>query len=298
MRCKVSVSETFDRKFNKSMRGYNTEEVDAALDALLRYCDELEDANREFEIANNDLIDDKTSLNNYISELLTEKEELQRKLKEISERVASVEGLYNGYREKFGEARDMITKAKSSSSEIIARAEARAEIITEEARRKQEDEKRKFDIEIEKRRALIEKLDICYNEFCDNIKEKLGAMLDRVDSFAASPALPHDLPKMRPIIDNVDTEIAELDAFFEEAQPQTPTEPILPTDVEEDEVEIVEEPQMTPYDLDSSDEDSTDDDVIFYESNKPVIGSKMSQMKSSLDEINQKVIKKKTTPHI
>ena len=33
----MSVSETFDRKFNKSMRGYNTEEVDAALDALLRY---------------------------------------------------------------------------------------------------------------------------------------------------------------------------------------------------------------------------------------------------------------------
>ena len=59
----MSVSETFDRKFNKCMRGYNPEEVDAAIDALLRYCDELEDATREFEIANNDLIDDRSELN-------------------------------------------------------------------------------------------------------------------------------------------------------------------------------------------------------------------------------------------
>ena len=58
----MSVSENFDRKFNKCMRGYNPDEVDAAVDALLRYCDELEDANREFEIANNDLIDEKREL--------------------------------------------------------------------------------------------------------------------------------------------------------------------------------------------------------------------------------------------
>ncbi len=293
----MSVSETFDRKFNKSMRGYNTEEVDAALDALLRYCDELEDANREFEIANNDLIDDKTELNKYISELVSEKEDLEKKLKEMRERVATVEGLYNGYREKFGEARDMITKAKSSSSEIIARAEAKAEIISEEARKKQEDELLKFDIEIEKRRALIENLDVCYNDFCSDIKNRLVAMLDRVDSFAASPALPNGLPEMRPIIEEKADDIAELEDVFAKTPISESKVTAPPVDDDEDEVEIIEEPQMTPYDLDTSPtEVDTENDVTFYESTENT--SKISQMKSTLNEINQRVIKKKSTPHI
>ena len=291
----MSVSETFDRKFNKSMRGYNTDEVDAALDALLRYCDELEDANREFEIANNDLIDDKTNLNKYISELVSEKEELEKKLKEMRERVATVEGLYNGYREKFGEARDMITKAKASSSEIIARAEAKAELIADESRKKQEDELRRFDIEVEKRRALVESLDICYNEFCSDIKNKLGAMLDRVDSFSASPALPIGLPESRPIIEEKTEEISELENIFEAPQISKNEESIASVDYEE-EVEIIEDPQMTPYDLDDTADKGEDDDVILFE---PVEkSSRMSQMKNSLDEINQRVINKKSTPHI
>lgn len=292
----MSVSETFDRKFNKSMRGYNTEEVDAALDALLRYCDELEDANREFEIANNDLIDDKTDLNKYISELVSEKEELEKRLKEMRERVATVEGLYNGYREKFGEARDMLTKAKSSSSEIISRAEAKAELILEETRKKQESELRTLDIEIEKRRSLIEKLDICYNDFCNDIKNRLGDMLDRVDSFSASPALPDGLPKIRPVIEEEAEEISELEDIFEEPQKSKSEPQIIQVD-DEEEIEIIEEPQMTPYDLDKSeDEDNEDDDVIFFEPTKK--SSRMSQMKNSLNEINQRVIKKKSTPHI
>lgn len=293
----MSVSETFDRKFNKSMRGYNTEEVDAALDALLRYCDELEDANREFEIANNDLIDDKTGLNQYISELVSQKEELEKKLREMRERVATVEGLYNGYREKFGEARDMITKAKASSSEIIARAEAKAELTLEEAKKEQEKELLKFDIEVEKRRALIENLDICYNDFCSDIKNRLGAMLDRVDSFAVSPALPDGLPQSRPDIKEPIEEIAELEDIFVET---TSTEPVIAefSDDDEEEVEIIEEPQMTPYDLDNSEEENTEDDndVIFFEPQNN--NSKISQMKSSLSEINQRVMEKKSTPHI
>ncbi len=292
----MSVSETFDRKFNKSMRGYNTEEVDAALDALLRYCDELEDANREFEIANNDLIDDKTNLNKYISELVSEKEDLEKKLKEMRERVATVEGLYNGYREKFGEARDMITNAKLSSSEIIARAEAKAELTLEEAKKKQDDELRKFDIEIEKRRALVEKLDICYNDFCSDIKNRLEDMLDRVDSFATSPALPHGLPESRPTLEEEIEEIAELEDIFEEPPIPQSAPPRIQVE-EEEEVEIIEDPQMTPYDLDNSEaEDDGREDAIFYEPSENT--SKISQMKSSLNEINQRVIKKKSTPHI
>ena len=56
---------------------------------------------------------------------------------------------------------------------------------------------------------------------------------------------------------------------------------------------------MTPYDLDNSEDESAsveDEDVIFYENVESP--SKMSQMKNSLNEINQRVIKKKTTPHI
>lgn len=290
----MSVSETFDRKFNKSMRGYNTEEVDAALDALLRYCDELEDANREFEIANNDLIDDKSELNKRINELCSEKEALGKQIAELTERVAHVEGLYNSYREKFGEARDMITKAKSSSSEIIARAQAKAEIISEEAAEKHKAAMLDFERETEKRRALIEKLDICYNEFSDMLKKELASMLDRVDAFAVTPILPDGLPEKRLVLNAAD---AVRDEDDEEITPLSDLDSRLNASEEEaetaEEVETVEEPKMIPYDTFEIDTEADAYTAPVFET-----GSKMSDMKSSLDAINQKVLKKKSTPHI
>lgn len=290
----MSVSETFDRKFNKSMRGYNTEEVDAALDALLRYCDELEDANREFEIANNDLIDDKTDLNKKIGELTAEKEALERKLAEMSERVAHVEGLYNSYREKFGEARDMIAKAKSSSAEIIAKARAKAEIIADEAAEDHKKALEEFDREIEKRRLLIENLDKCYNDFNKALKGELQAMLDRVDSFAVSPALPSGLPERRLILNAADV----FSGVYEENEDINAVV-ITDTsdDIDEEETETVNDPEMTPYDLDD-DGDEDDDGNGGNATSEHIPASRMSEMRSSLDAINQKVLKKKSTPHI
>ena len=297
----MSVSETFDRKFNKSMRGYNTEEVDAALDALLRYCDELEDANREFEIANNDLIDDKTDLNKIISELRAEKEALEHKVSEMTERVSHVEGLYNNYREKFGEARDMITKAKSSSAEIIARAQAKAELIAEEAAEKHKKTIEEFDREIEKRRILIEKLDICYNDFNEALRRELRAMLGKVDSFSVKPILPDELPEKRIVLSAAET-VAK-DDEEEEIIADIPvySENNSEIDNEDDEVETVSDPIMTPYDLDSEPDEAENEQEIISAPQLQIrreSSSKISGMKDSLDAINQKVLKKKSTPHI
>ncbi|MBQ8208336.1 MAG: DivIVA domain-containing protein [Clostridia bacterium] len=297
----MSVSETFDRKFNKSMRGYNTEEVDAALDALLRYCDELEDANREFEIANNDLIDDKTDLNKIISELRAEKEALEHKVSEMTERVSHVEGLYNNYREKFGEARDMITKAKSSSAEIIARAQAKAELIAEEAAEKHKKTIEEFDREIEKRRILIENLDICYNDFNEALRRELRAMLGKVDSFSVKPILPDELPEKRIVLSAAET-VAK-DDEEEEIIADIPvySENNSEIDNEDDEVETVSDPIMTPYDLDSEPDEAENEQEIISAPQLQIrreSSSKISGMKDSLDAINQKVLKKKSTPHI
>ena len=59
-------------------------------------------------------------------------------------------------------------------------------------------------------------------------------MLDRVDSFAVSPALPDSLPEIRPVIEDIGAEFAELDEFLTEA-PEAVTEvPSLPIDDEEE----------------------------------------------------------------
>ena len=290
----MSVSETFDRKFNKCMRGYNPEEVDAAIDALLRYCDELEDANREFEIANNDLIDDRSELNKRIDELYSEKEALGKQIAELTERTAHIEGLYNGYREKFGEARDMITKAKASSSEIIARAQAKAEIISEEAAEKHKAAMLDFERETEKRRALIEKLDICYNEFSDMLKKELASMLDRVDAFAVTPILPDGLPEKRLVLNAADAVRDEDDVEDDEDEKITTlSDSGSRLNAAEEEIETVEEPKMIPYET-----VETDTEADVYTAPKFATDSKMSDMKSSLEAINQKVLKKKSTPHI
>ncbi len=291
----MSVSENFDRKFNKSMRGYNVDEVDAALDALLRYCDELEDANREFEIANNDLIDEKTELSKNIDEAKSEIDSLKAKISEMQERSDNIERLYNSYREKFGEAKDMLMKAKTASSEIITRAETKAEVIAEEAEKAHKNQLEQFDLEIEKRRTLIEQLDICYNAFNKSLLEELKDMMGRIESFATMPAMPKDLPEKRPSID-----ASELVAF--EKSEEEKDEEFLARELNssakeeepfqyEDEIEEINDPVMTPYNFEQEDKED-----LHQETAKPQ--TKMGAMKDTLDNINKKVSEKKTTSYI
>ncbi|MBE6538795.1 MAG: DivIVA domain-containing protein [Ruminococcaceae bacterium] len=296
----MSVSENFDRKFNKCMRGYNPDEVDAAVDALLRYCDELEDANREFEIANNDLIDDKTSLQAKVNALIEEKDALEKKISELSENMARIEETYNGYRQKFGEAKDLVTNAKSSASEILARAKAKAEIIAEETEKKRSEALSELDIEIEKRRLLIEKLDISYNEFSQALKEELSAMIGRVESFATVPILPDGLPKERPEI-HIHTEISpELEEINTEKPEVLPDEEAVQTEIAE---EI--EPQAEPVSEEPKEEIiiSVEEEIsplgpVWREVKTTATASRVSEMKNSLDAIGRKVSEKKSTPHI
>lgn len=209
----MSVSENFDRKFNKCMRGYNPEEVDAAVDALLRYCDDLEDANKEFEIANNDLIDEKTALASLAENLKKENEELEKKAERYSSNLAKIEAVYNEYRTKFGEARNLVVNAKTSASEILSRAEKesgemlkkageKCSALLSDAERKSKEaldesnakrkamlaeldkeilQKRKFiDNEIKQKEQLLSELDRTYSGFCDFLYAKLGEMLGTV----------------------------------------------------------------------------------------------------------------------
>lgn len=300
----MSVSENFDRKFNKCMRGYNPDEVDAAVDALLRYCDELQDANREFEIANNDLIDDKTSLEAKIAELTEEKKALQNKISEISENLARIEETYNDYRQKFGEAKDLVTKAKTSSAEILARAKAKAEIIAEETAEKRKTALTELEIEIEKRRILIEKLDISYNEFSSALKDELQSMINKVESFSVMPILPDELPEKRPEITLVEKN--ELEApEITEVEPKTlPEDEVDVPEVQFEDAEVslpvieTAEEEPAPQITVTIKEDISPLGPVWREVKTSAAPSKMSEMKSSLDAIGRKVSEKKSTPHI
>ena len=294
----MSVSEHFDRKFNKSMRGYNTEEVDAAIDALLRYCDELEDANREFEIANNDLIDAKTELNKNLQNFENENDSLKKQLSEMGENLARIESVYNGYREKFGEARDLVTGAKASASEIIARANAKAEIIAEEEAKKRSAMIAELDAEIDKRRELIEKLDISYNRFNSSLLTELRQMIDRVESFAVMPILPEGLPEKAEReestpISTIPQKEEMVFASEEDAQEDMPKQ----TKEEEKSEESMEAVAAAQSPLEIKN-DFIPLGPVWRENPKKAGPSELSKIKNTLNDLNQKVIEKKSTPYI
>lgn len=296
----MSVSENFDRKFNKSMRGYNTEEVDAAVDALLRYCDELEEANREFEIANNDLIDEKTELNLKITELSKQIEALETKNSELTENLNSIKGVYNGYREKFGEAKDLVAKAKATSAEILAKARAKAEFIAEEAAEKHKETIAEYNREISDRKTLVEQLDICYNEFSKKLQDELSSMLHKVSDFNVAPILPSGIPE--DIIVSAEPEEIPLDD----------SEQIFstPADIEFSEIEaeqneetsetvvLDETPSPSPKARVAEPESISAIGPVWREQTLQKSSSEVSQIKNSLDKINRRVAEKKSTPHI
>lgn len=296
----MSVSENFDRKFNKSMRGYNTDEVDAAVDALLRYCDELEEANREFEIANNDLIDEKTELNLKITELSKQIEALETKNSELTENLNSIKSVYNGYREKFGEAKDLVTKAKASSAEILAKAKAKAEFIAEEAEEKHKETIAEYSREILERKTLVEQLDICYNEFSKKLQDELSSMLNRVSDFNVAPILPAGIPEDIALsAESEEIPSEDSDSIFD-----------IPSDIEFSEIEaeqneetsetvvLDEPPSPSPKARVAEPESISALGPIWREQTIQSTSSEVSQIKNSLEEINLRVAKKKSTPHI
>ncbi|MEE0968666.1 MAG: DivIVA domain-containing protein [Clostridia bacterium] len=306
----MSVSENFDRKFNRSMRGYNTEEVDAAIDALLRYCDELEDANREFQIANNDLIDTKTELNGSLDTLKAENDDLTKKLRDMTDRLKKVEDVYNGYRAKFGEARDLVNAAKASADDIIAKAEARKLHLVREAEAQKSRILSELDNETEKRRALIDRLDVCYNKFSESLKNNLKDMLHKVEDFNVMPILGNEnsFESKKSLEKESIFDIPEEIPTIEEL-PATRDIPLIETrtDVTNDKIHyeaeetIPETHTVTEYmeiPIASSPDVIEEDVKIFGKESGYENNSSMSKMKKSLDAIAKKVSAKKSTPHL
>ncbi len=186
----------FDRNFNKALRGYNTEEVDAALDAIVIHCNELEEANREFAEENNRLIDGNSLFKNEI-------ERLKRELSENLSKLQKVEETYNIYRQKYGEAKDMLERAKKSSfdiiseanersSQLISEAQIQADKLLSDAKAKEEAETAaakaernavisELDREIAKKNELIHKLESDLGEFKDAIRNDIAMIMARLD---------------------------------------------------------------------------------------------------------------------
>lgn len=313
----MSVSETFDRNFNKCMRGYNPEEVDGAVDALLRYCDDLESANREFEVANNDLIDEKTGLEEKIAELEKEKAELLGKISEMSANLSKIESVYNEYRTKFGEARDLVGNAKRSAAEITERTELKADTIIRDAERKSEKALADLGKEITYRKKLIDDLSDCYSAFQTKICAELGKMLDRVSNFSAETDIP-DVPdsllagamsvSLPPSVDDMITipdaaaeKTVNSDAVSEEKT-------IKPESTAQEAVKQAASPEKKsdePKKEEQTSENKTATEILT--SIGPVITEKsgtakktsqFDDIKASVERINSKVIEKKSTPHI
>ena len=276
----------FDRNFNKALRGYNTEEVDAALDAIVIHCEELESANREFAEENNRLIDD----NSYLKD---ENEHLRQKLTECSEKLEKIEETYNSYRQKYGEAKDMIERAKKSSFDIITEANEKAQQINLDAQKQGEDmiaqakaEKSAvvadFDAKIFEKNALLTRLDEDFAAFKNSIREDIAVILAKLEMKDVKPA-------------EFVTKREEVTPKIQEPQITPPTEEIpkeenipLAENIEdisaEDEPPAISEIPIIPF------------PPVINEVKRPE--SEFSKIKNTLEGINDKVKNNKSTPYI
>lgn len=322
----MSVSETFDRNFNKCMRGYNPEEVDSAVDALLRYCDDLESANREFEVANNDLIDEKTDLEKKLTELEKEKSELLGKISEMSENITKIEGVYNEYRTKFGEARELVGNAKKSAAEITERAGLKADTIIRDAERKSEKALAELEKEIAYRKKLIDDLSDCYSAFQAKLCTELGKMLDEVSNFSGKIDIP-DVPdsllagamnaSLPPSVDDMiashgneeKNQAAKADKIFVE-EPKIVSDAEAKTETDK-KTEKADKPSEKAWETPQTSEINTKHEqntateiitplgpVMTGGSGESKKASQFENIKASVERINSKVIEKKSTPHI
>ncbi|MCR4562355.1 MAG: DivIVA domain-containing protein [Bacilli bacterium] len=98
MECKVKLTgqEIFDKKFKKGLKGYDADEVDKFLDAIIkdylefqRYKEALEEENRRLSGLLN-------SANISSAPLLQEKQKLQERVRELEIRNASLEKMFEG----------------------------------------------------------------------------------------------------------------------------------------------------------------------------------------------------------
>lgn len=275
----------FDRNFNKALRGYNTEEVDAALDAIVIHCEELESANREFAEENNRLIDD----NSYLKD---ENEHLRQKLTECSEKLEKIEETYNSYRQKYGEAKDMIERAKKSSFDIITEANEKAQQINLDAQKQGEDmiaqakaEKSAvvadFDAKIFEKNALLTRLDEDFAAFKNSIREDIAVILAKLEMKDVKPA--------------------EFVSGREEVIPKIQEPHTLPTEEfpEEENIPLAENIE----DISAEDEPPAISEIpiipfppVINEVKRPE--SEFSKIKNTLEGINDKVKNNKSTPYI
>ena len=275
----------FERNFNKALRGYNTEEVDAALDAIVIHCEELESANREFAEENNRLIDD----NSYLKD---ENEHLRQKLTECSEKLEKIEETYNSYRQKYGEAKDMIERAKKSSFDIITEANEKAQQINLDAQKQGEDmiaqakaEKSAvvadFDAKIFEKNALLTRLDEDFAAFKNSIREDIAVILAKLEMKDVKPA--------------------EFVSGREEVIPKIQEPQTLPTEEfpEEENIPLAENIE----DISAEDEPPAISEIpiipfppVINEVKRPE--SEFSKIKNTLEGINDKVKNNKSTPYI
>ena len=282
-----SMGIYFERNFNKALRGYNTEEVDAALDAIVIHCDELEDANREFAEENNRLIDDNSFLKD-------ENEHLKQKLAECTEKLKKIEETYNTYRQKYGEAKDMIERAKKNSLDILSEANEKAQQITDEAKKQGEDMIAKakaekdavvaeFDAKIFEKNALLNRLDEDFAAFKNAIREDIAVILAKLEMKDVEPAK---------LVPQKSEKIAKKEEIKIDPPAYEPVPEDLPTIEEAIEVSIPDDNEppeigeipIIPF------------PSAINEVKRPE--SEFSKVKNTLEGINNKVKNNKSTPHI
>lgn len=301
----------FDRNFNKALRGYNTEEVDAALDAIVIHCEELEEANREFAEANNNLIDENSFLK-------TELEQLKSKLSENLAKLQKVEETYNLYRQKYGEAKDIIERAKKSSFDIVTEAnnnaknivqnaESQAETIISEAKAREEAETAfakaerkavisKLDKEIEAKKTISSQLEEDFLAFKASISEDIAEIMAKLELRDIKAALkPQKIQKITP------EPVVEAPVVESEPEP----EPIAGESVvpEPAAVDLSEPPDIAdipiiPFDAiqDAYLDPPPAVSSAINEVRRP--DTEFSKIKNTLEGINDKIKNNKSTPHI
>lgn len=127
-----SITE-FKSEFSRVIRGYNPSEVDEAVEMLVSYAADLEQANAEFADANEAMGVQNDALIASQQELAAERDALRKELEAVRAEVEN-------YRTKVEDANRFIAEAKRNADEIRAEAKREAEAMRAEQLRQTEEE--------------------------------------------------------------------------------------------------------------------------------------------------------------
>lgn len=200
-----SITE-FKREFSRTMRGYAPEEVDAAIEMLVSYGAELESANAEFAEVNDELIAENDALakakaaadaaaeaaradaaaaRGEADSAVADAVAARGKVDALEAALAAAQAEIASYRDKMGDAKDMLENARRTVAEMKAKADEE----TKDIRARRTAEETRYNIICRKTAAITEAVRNVWREQIETL-DALASMTEPDGELDETPAPP------------------------------------------------------------------------------------------------------------